>query len=193
VKAEESSLFYLLKGVVRLYPADFRGRFTDEILQTCRDQLHDQTVGKAGFWLATFPDLFTSILHEWIGEVRSGMRLSNVFKGIGSLLIGLWFAAFLLITGVGLLAWMFSDPMRLALDHAFSNTLVQSLGTGLMTMGPFIAFLAFLIPQLRVHTDGAERSLEIKMLPMARHSAQMLLLSGLLSLVLFVIYIVARL
>ncbi len=193
MKTENSLLFRLLRGGVRFYPPEFQARFADEILQTCADYVRDQPVGDARFWLGTFTDLWMSILHEQIGEMRSRMKLSNVCKGLGFLLIFLWFAGFLAYTSMGLLGWMLSDPMRLALDHAFSPPTAMSLAVGWMTMGPFVAFLAFLIPQLRVHAGGTKNSLEIQVLPMARHSAQMLLLSGLLSLTILGVLIATKL
>lgn len=193
MKAENSLLFHLLSKCVRLYPRDFQARFADELLQTCSDCLYNQPVGNTGFWLGTFSDLLRSILHEWMGEARKRMRLSNVLKGFGFLLMALWFAGFLMITGAGLLNWMFSDTMRSALDRAFSNSAAMSLGTGLMAMAPLVAFLAFMIPQLRVHVNGANGSLEIKVLSMGRYSTQMILLSGVLSLIILVIFLAALL
>lgn len=193
MRAEKSPWFGLLKRCMHLYPPEFQARFADEILQTCADRLHDQPVGKAGFWLGTFWDLWMSILFEQIGEVRNRMRLSNICKGLGFLLIFLWFAGFVMYTGMGLLGWMVSESTRMAFDHAFFQTAAVSLVNGLMVMGPFLAFLAFLIPQLQVRADRANSSLEIQVLPMARPAAQMLLLSGLLSLVILGFSIAARL
>lgn len=186
---ENSLLFRLLRRGLRLYPPEFHARFADEILQTCADCLHDQPVEKAGFWLGTFTDLLMSILHEQIGEVRNRMKLSNVCKAIGFLLIFLWFAGFLMYTGMALLGWMVSEPTRMAIDHAFFDTAAVSLVNELMAVGPFLALLAFLVPQLRVHADRANRSLEIQVLPLTRPAVKMILLSGLLSLTLGLFFI----
>lgn len=192
MKADSTRPLGWVRQCLRLYPRDFRERFGEEVLQACRDRLRDRPTEKARLWVDIFSDLATSILQERIEEARSAMKLSNVFKGIGSLLIVLWFVVFLFFTACAFWGWMLPESARLLIDRAFASPAMIGWKL-LVTVGPLIAFLTFLTPALRVQVDRSQRSLNLQVLPMSRFSVKMALLSGALSLVILLGYLVTRL
>lgn len=189
MKAEEGLPYALVRACVRLYPREFRERFADELLLTCRDGMR-QHAGLR-FWLDIFSDLIPSVLREQTNQARLNMKASGIFKGFGFLLIVLWVAILAASLGIGYLKWDIPDPMRLILGDSFSS-LEMALFNGLIVFGPFLALLTFLVPSLRVRFDASQRSMEIQAMPMGRFSALMAAFSGLLSLAIFAIFIASR-
>ncbi len=189
MKAAEGLPYALARMCVQLYPREFRDRFADELLQTCRDGMRQHA--SLHFWLDTFSDLIPSVLREQAEQARLNMKATNIFKGFGFLLIVLWVAILAASLGIAYLGWGIPDPMLLMLGESFSS-LEMALFDGLIVFGPFLALLAFLGPSLRVRFDRSQRSMEIRVLPIGRFSALMAVFSGLISLAIFAIFIVSR-
>ena len=60
---------HLYRGLLRLYPADFRARFADQMVQLFGDQVRDQ--GTARTWLKAMGDIPGSALSEHLRRNRS--------------------------------------------------------------------------------------------------------------------------
>jgi hypothetical protein len=189
MKAVGGLPYALARACVQLYPQEFRERFADELLQTCRDGMRQHAGPR--FWLGVFSDLLPSILRERVEQARLNMKATGIFKGFGFLLIVLWVAILAASLGIALLKWDIPDPIVLMLGESFSS-LEMALFNGLIVFGPFVAMLAFLGPSLRVRFNGSQRSMEIRVLPMGRFSALMAAFTGLLSLAIFAIFIASR-
>ena len=65
----------LYRRLLRVYPAAFRARFTDEMVQLFTDQLRearaDRTGGSAGFWLKSLGDLLVTSTSEHLRRDRT--------------------------------------------------------------------------------------------------------------------------
>ncbi|HUP83714.1 MAG TPA: hypothetical protein VM284_05960 [Candidatus Limnocylindria bacterium] len=94
------------RGLLRLYPADYRARFADQMVQLFGDQVRDD--GKARSWLKAMVDIPGSALSEHLRRNRSVAHSLTLAPTPAARLLGLLGVlggAFLLLGFIQLDAW----------------------------------------------------------------------------------------
>jgi hypothetical protein len=84
----------LYRGLLRLYPAAFRARFSDEMVQLFSDQVRDAgtdgaSAGVAGMWLRTLGDLAVTAASEHARRDRTVAHSLTVSPSTSSRVLGL--------------------------------------------------------------------------------------------------------
>ncbi len=139
------------RWLLRLYPADFRARFADEMVQLFGDQLRDARTGGASFgtfttWLRTLGDLAVTATSERARRDRTVAHSLSVAPSTSSRVLGL--AG---ILGGGILVAAFFDfipwgpdlfNLRLVLFNAGAMAIVVAVHRRQASVAPTLALLA---------------------------------------------------
>ncbi len=157
-------VFYRL--LIRLYPAGFRSRFAEEILQTIMDDLRYSVpthsgVGRLICHTCLLCDLLRSIFREHFDVWRLTMRkkIYPLFI-LGVALVCFWvflfgWAIFRAYTGLNL-----PDPFYALLGDTPSSTALWALDSALI-YGPFVALILLLFPLMRVNLQEGNLMISI--------------------------------
>jgi hypothetical protein len=142
----------LYRGLLRLYPAAFRARFADEMVQLFSDQLRDARtdgapVGATRTWLRTLGDLAVTAASEHARRDRTVAHSMTVPPSISSRVLGLVgiVAGVILLSGFGG-AFPWDNPeavtLRIVLGNVGAIAIVIAVHRRQASVAPMLALLA---------------------------------------------------
>jgi len=177
------------RGLIRLYPASFREQFGDEQLIVIRDMLREEkqiAAEKQGTVTRTILiDLIGSILHENIFQWRHEMKTAKVIQAVGTLALLAWALFFSFSLTRSLLGFPEKDPTTLLLGESYSS-LASTLLDLAVYLIPFITFLVFLIPAVKVQSGASTgETMVIRLQKMEKVQVAFALISLILTVVLW--------
>lgn len=156
---DETAQMEIYRRLVRLYPSSFREQFEAEQLIVIGDILREGQGGmsSAGRWhvfRTILLDMIMSILHEHITRWRNDMKTSNILRTAGILALVAWILYFGLSLSRPLLGFPAKDPTTLLLgqSHSVLAGVLLELAVYLI---PFLTFLAFLVPALKIQLGAS--------------------------------------
>jgi len=137
------------RGLLHLYPAEFRARFSDEMVQLFGDQLNDARIGgapggAARTWLRTLGDLAVTAASEHARRDRTVAHSLAAAPSIASRALGL---AGILGGGLLLAAFVVDiapdlNPLRLVLFNAGAMAIIIAVHRRQASVAPALALLA---------------------------------------------------
>lgn len=148
----------LTSRLLKLYPADFRERFSEELVSTIHDmQREGYSHGNSAAQLAfILTDLFKGLVQEHINEWRTKMNKKAtlwVILGVG--VLAFW--AFLFSPSLSRLFfnWQMKDAYLLLLGENPARILVTLLDV-VGYLGPLLAFVLLLVPVVTIDLQKSD-------------------------------------
>jgi hypothetical protein len=136
-------------GLLRAYPARFRARYADEMIQLFADQLRDARAGgdqggTAGIWFRTLLDLASSAVGEHLRKDRSMAHALTTFEPTRTMrllgILGLAGGLLLLWAYVGEIGGDPANTIRLTVFYLGSAAIALALHSRLAASRPRLAF-----------------------------------------------------